>query len=208
MLGGISAQQRKGRAPTACDRTAAMHGPAPSKWTSIYDDWRRYWLLRRRLALSIEQRPQVVMRPRESFHAAKPLRAPDDADQRPQPTDECRRPRIEPSFLETTHKIVALEVNGYEDEALRFSKSKCSRPPLPRRSGIELRRARSPSLAHPRQARRTTNEGRTIAPNSPSSAAAAPTIAASDSADEGIRERIIEDMRRCIPQPVQCSLNS
>jgi hypothetical protein len=30
----------------------------------------------------------------------------------------------------------------------------------------------------------------------------------SDSADEGIRERIIEDMRRRIPQPVRCSLNS
>jgi hypothetical protein len=47
-----------------------------------------------------------------------------------QPTYECRRPRIEPSFLETAHKIVALEVNGYEDEALGFGKPKCSQPPL------------------------------------------------------------------------------
>src|SRR5262245_26105736 len=39
MLGGISAQRRKGRDPTECDRPA-MHGPAPFKWTSIYDDWR------------------------------------------------------------------------------------------------------------------------------------------------------------------------
>src|SRR5262245_26083458 len=45
MLGGISSKRRKGRAPTECDRAAAMHGPAPFRWTSIYDDWRGYWLL-------------------------------------------------------------------------------------------------------------------------------------------------------------------